>query len=196
MKKVHSVEEYLENNSKDMELLFALRTVILSTELTEEIKWSVPTYTYKGKNVIGLAAFKSYVGVWFHEGALLSDFSSVLINAQEGTKALRQWRFNSLEELDEDILRSYIQEAMQNVDHGKSTPKSEKVEIDIPVELKEVFDKESSLLVSFNQLTAFKQREFCEYILDAKRQQTKLNRLEKIIPMISKGIGLNDKYRK
>ncbi len=44
-------------------------------------------------------------------------------------------------------------------------------------------------------LTPYKQRDYCEYIAEAKQQKTKESRLEKIIPMISKGQGLNDKYK-
>jgi uncharacterized protein YdeI (YjbR/CyaY-like superfamily) len=196
MKRAKNVEEYLSFNEKDRELLEAIRTVILDTELEECIKWGAPTYTYKNKNVIGLAAFKNYVGVWFHEGALLSDFASKLINAQEGkTKALRQWRMANDEELDKEVLRAYIIESMENIDKGKKVAASPKKELVLAPELQAAFDQDAELKGAYEQLSAFRQREYSEHILDAKREATKLKRLEKIIPMIKQGIGLMDKYR-
>ncbi len=115
------------------------------------------------KNVVGLGAFKSYFGLWFHQGALLADKNQVLINCQEGkTKALRQWRMTDKKEIDARTINAYIKEAN----------------------------------ASFKALTKGKQREYADYIADAKREETKLKRLDKIVPMIEADQGLNDRYRK
>ncbi|NJO87983.1 MAG: DUF1801 domain-containing protein, partial [Chloroflexia bacterium] len=98
MKYSKSIEEYIENNPQWGKELTQLISIVRETGLEETIKWGAPTYTFNGKNIVGLGAFKSYVGLWFHQGALLADPEKKLINAQEGTtKALRQWRFNSME---------------------------------------------------------------------------------------------------
>ena len=85
---------------------------------------------------------------------------------------------------------------MKNQKLGKEIkPERKSKTVDVPAELTEVFNKNSELKKAFNSLTPGKQREYCEYIASAKREVTKTSRLEKIIPMIEQGIGLNDKYR-
>ena len=173
-----------------------LKTIIAKTELVETIKWGTPVYTLNNKNIIGVDGFKSYFGVWFMNGVFLKDEAKRLVNAQEGvTKALRQWRFQSKEEVNEELLLKYIQEAIQNELNGLSH-KPEKKEV-IQCEL---FDNElkqdPTLAKAFEQFSSYKQKEFIEYIGSAKQEKTKASRMEKIKPMILKNIGLNDKYSK
>lgn len=197
MKYSKSIEEYIETNPQWKKELLLLISIARESGLDETIKWGAPTYTYKGKNIVGLGAFKSYVGLWFHQGALLSDPEKKLINAQEGTtKALRQWRFNSIEEIDNHLIKSYIFEAIENQRQGKEIKASSKGEAEIPQELLICLKNDAKLKSRFKELSQFKQREYAEYISEAKREATKLSRLERIIPMIIDGIGLNDKYRK
>ena len=99
MKKVNSVEEYIEVNSHFGDALTLLRQIINSTELEETLKWNAPVYTLNGKNVLGLGGFKNHFGIWFFNGIFLSDKKHLLSNAQEKTKALRQMRFESTSEI-------------------------------------------------------------------------------------------------
>lgn len=197
MKKIHSVEEYLETSEKWSKELTKIREIILKTELVETVKWGIPTYTINTKNVVGFAGFKSYFGLWFFNGVFLKDEEQVLINAQEDkTKGMRQWRFNSIDDINEPLLLKYLNEAIENQKQGlEIKPERKKKAIVIPKELEAVFIKKPVIKTAFENLTAFKQREYCEYIASAKRDATKLSRLEKITPMIAQGIGLNDKYR-
>ncbi|WP_459209914.1 YdeI/OmpD-associated family protein [Aquimarina rhabdastrellae] len=198
MEKHTSVDAYIEAKPQWTTALKVLRSIALASGLTETVKWGVPVYTTKnGKNVIGLGAFKSYVGVWFYNGALLKDEANMLLNAQEGkTKALRQWRFESLEAIPQELLKAYVDEAIQNQLAGKEIKPVKKVAFEIPSELETVLNEDVVLKEKFKELTAYKQREYAEHISEAKREATKQNRLKKIIPMIQSGIGLNDKYRK
>ncbi len=197
MKFAKSIEEFFKLNDDRAELLL-LREIILSTDVEETIKWGAPTYMVNKKNIAGLGAFKSYVGIWFHQGALLKDKHKKLINAQEGiTKALRQWRFNSQEEIIEnaDLIRAYMEEAIANQKAGKMIKAARKKKLEIPAELQAALDADAVLKDQFAMFTPGRQREFAEYIAEAKRAATKQSRLEKIKPMILAGIGLNDKYR-
>lgn len=188
-------EEYFDFAPSYLDILTKLRDVLLTTELVEKMKWGIPTYCLKNKNVIGIGAFKSYAGIWFFNGAFLSDKANVLINAQEGkTKGMRQWRFESLEEINEDLLRAYIQEAIQNQKEGKEM-KPEKKPLIIPDELKEALASDGQLSEIFESLSLSCKREYAEYIEEAKRPETKQRRLEKIVPMIKQKVGLNDKYK-
>lgn len=190
------VDTYIQKKKGwEKELIF-LRELIGKTELVETIKWGSPVYTIDGKNVLGMAAFKSYVGIWFFQGVFLSDPHRMLVNAQDGvTKALRQIRFQSIEEMDASILLEYFHEAIQNQKEGKELKPTKTKEILIPVELKSTLNANNLLNEAFNTLTPGKQKEYAEYIEKAKREATKISRLEKIIPMILSGIGLYDKYK-
>lgn len=196
MKKVNSVEEYVEVNSHYGEALTLLRQLINSTELEETLKWSAPVYTINGKNVLGLGAFKNHFGIWFFNGIFLKDEKQLLSNAQEKTKALRQMRYESISEIDKNVVLSYIKEAIDNQKLGKELkPEKKGKYVEIPVELKDSLKKDTNLNEAFHNLTPFKQREYAEFIATAKRAETKQSRLEKILPMILKSIGLNDKYK-
>jgi len=197
MKKVYSVEEYIEEHGPFKDALNTLRDIINATELEETIKWNAPTYSIKGKNVVGLGAFKNHYCLWFFNGVFLKDEHNLLVNAQEGkTKALRQMRFESINDINKDAVLAYVKEAIENQKAGKEIkPNRSKKETVIPQELKAVLERNTTLHKSFNVLSPSKQREYCDHIATAKREATKLSRLEKITPMILQGVGLHDKYK-
>ena len=172
-----------------------LHAIIRKTSLVETTKWGGPVYTHNNKNVLGIGGFKSYFGIWFYNGVFLKDEKKLLINAnEENTKSLRQMRFNSIDEIDEKLILAYIKEAIEIEEKGLIIPK-EKKETIIPETLQNEFDKNINLNTKFNSFSPYKQREFIEHITSAKQEKTELARLEKIIPMILEGRGLNDKYR-
>jgi uncharacterized protein YdeI (YjbR/CyaY-like superfamily) len=194
MIKVESVEEFIALHPSRKSELELLRKIALSVGLDEAIKWNSPVYTYKGKNVAGLGAFKSYVGIWFYQGVFLNDKNGVLLNAQEGvTKGLRQWRFNSAKEIDDGLVRRYLIEALENEKLGKRIL-PEKKSLQVPAELADAFKKNENLLLAFEQFTNYKKKEFAEYVGGAKKEATRLRRLAKCIELIIQGTGLNDKY--
>lgn len=198
MRKGKTVDEYILADESWQKELILVRSILKDTELKENIKWSAPSYGIDGKNVIGMAAFKNHIAVWFYQGIFLKDTHKKLINAQEGiTKANRQWRFESLKEIQENaaILKEYIEEAIQNQKQGKEVKPSKKKEVLIPVELKEALEKNPSIKEQFESLSQFKQREYAAHIGSAKQEATRLRRLQKAIPLIEQGLGLNDKYR-
>lgn len=172
-----------------------LKSIIAKTNLVETIKWGTTIYTYNKKNIIGIGGFKSYFGVWFMNGVFLKDDAKVLVNAQEGiTKALRQWRFDTKDEINEKLLLKYIKEAIENESKGLSH-KPEKKEIIICDFFQNELTIDSGFRKAFETFSSFKQKEFLEYIATAKQEKTKISRMEKIKPMIMIQIGLNDKYR-
>ena len=198
MKKISSVEQFIEKHDQFKDILQILRTQILNNkEFEETIKWGMPCYTYQGKNILGIAALKSYAGIWFFQGALLKDEKKVLVNAQKGkTQAQRQWRFTSSDQIDVVLLSLYIEEALLLAKDGKTIPINRNKALIIPDLLSEEFKGNPELEVSFKTLSLSKKREFTDYIAEARLDATKEKRLKKIIPMIKAGIGLNDKYRK
>ncbi|MEZ5346527.1 MAG: YdeI/OmpD-associated family protein [Pyrinomonadaceae bacterium] len=196
MKKFKTVDEFLASETLWKKELTALRKILNKTELVETVKWGHPAYTIGGKNVAGIGSFKSYFGIWFFQGVFLKDKSKKLINAQEGrTKGMRQWRMTSIKDIDESLLLNYIEEAIQNQKDGKEV-KAEKKPLIIPEELKKAFKKDPNIKKAFEGFGLGDQRDFAEHISEAKREETRLRRLEKILPMIADGVGLNDKYKK
>ena len=189
------VDEFISKKAKWKNELEFLRNILVQSELSEDLKWGAPVYTLEGKNVVGLGAFKSYVGLWFFQGVFLKDEKGLLVNAQEGkTKALRQMRFSSMEEMDESILKAYIEKAIQNQKAGKEL-KPEKKALVIPEELQTAFNADKSLKACFEKLSPGKQKDYANHIAEAKQEKTKQKRLDKIIPMIKDVVGLHDKYK-
>lgn len=177
------------------EELELLKSIVNKTQLVETIKWGTPIYTHNNKNVIGIGGFKSYFGIWFMNGVFLKDEKNLLINAnEENTKGLRQMRFQSIYDVNEKIILQYINEAIENEEKGLKIKPVKKAKISCEI-LGNEFKSNLDLKKAFNLFTPYKQREFLEYINDAKQEKTKLTRLEKIKPMILSNIGLNDKYR-
>ena len=172
-----------------------LHAIIRKTPLVETTKWGGPVYTYKNKNVVGIGGFKSYFGIWFFNGVFLKDEKKLLINAnEENTKSLRQMRFNSVKEIDEKLILTYIKEAIEIEEKGLVIPK-EKKETIIPELLQNELDRNSELNDKFNTFSPYKQREFIEYIITVKQEKTQISQLQKVILMILEGRGLNNKYR-
>lgn len=199
MRKNKSVATYINNHSVWKDSLLVLKDLIDSTQLHENIKWGAPVYTLNNKNIVGFCAFKTYVGLWFYQGVFLKDTGKKLINAQEGkTKALRQWRFISIEDVvnEKDNILAYLHEAIENHKLGKAIKPQSNPAFVMPPELLEKLDNDHDLKCAFEKFTQSKQREYCEHISEAKQNKTKQKRLEKIMPMVMKGEGLNDKYRK
>ena len=195
METAEKVKAYIEKEAKWKDGLELLRSNILKLGLKEEVKWGMPTYTMDGKNLIGLCGFKHHFGMWFFQGVFLSDPLKLLVNAQEGkTKGMRSVRFSDVSQVDIEALLPYFKETIKNHKEGKKievTRSSKKVEM--PGLLKSALEKRG--MDAFDNLSTSKQNEYKEYILTAKREATKLSRLEKILPMILAGAGLNDKYK-
>ncbi|MEE9407402.1 MAG: DUF1801 domain-containing protein [Polaribacter sp.] len=191
------IEEYINKKEKWRKELELLRSVFIDFPVEETIKWGAPTYVFEGKNIVGLAAFKNYCGLWFFQGVLLKDKHNVFINAQEGiTKAMLQWRFHSLEEINTEQIKEYIVETIGNIKQGKEIKSDRtKKQLIIPVELQQELNSNKEFKTKFESFSNSSKREYADYISDAKRATTRLRRMQKIILMILDGKGLHDKYK-
>lgn len=196
MNRAKSVEEYIDSAVRWQAELRRLREILCTTDLEEEVKWGAPCYTIDGKNVVGMAAFKAYFALWFHQGALLSDGKNVLINAQEGkTKALRQWRMTSVSEIRASDIRRYVREAIKITREGRTIKPERSRPLVLPPELATALEGNKSAAAAYRNLRPGLQREYADYIAEAKREDTKTRRIDKILPLIIDRVGLNDKYR-
>lgn len=178
------------------EELSLLKSIIDKTGLDVAIKWGIEVYTLNGRNVVACHGFKHHFALWFYNGVFLEDRAMKLISTEGGnTKALRQWRFTSKEEIDEKLIMAYILEAVKNEQEGRTWKPEPSGELVIPELLAKAFASNEGLQDAFAQLTPYRQKEYAEHIGTAKREVTALNRLEKAIPQILKGKGLYDKYK-
>ncbi|MDX1507984.1 MAG: YdeI/OmpD-associated family protein [Woeseiaceae bacterium] len=196
MQRVENVEDYISSAAHWRDEIGRLRKILLSTPLDETVKWGGPCYTYKGKNVVGLGAFKSYFGLWFYQGALLDDDAGVLINAQQGkTRALRQWRMTAAGDIQPAIIKRYVNQAIALVESGKEMAPERGRPVVVPADLRNAMRRHKGATAAFRSLRKGLQREYADYVASAKREDTRQRRIDKILPMIAAGKGLNDKYR-
>jgi uncharacterized protein YdeI (YjbR/CyaY-like superfamily) len=194
--KIVKIETYYANKGPFQKGIQMLRKLALSTELYETLKWGVPVYTFQNKNVLGIIAFSSYFGLWFYNGCFLKDPHKVLENAQEGkTKAMRHWKFRSVEEIDTEKVRAYIKEAIENQKQGRIHVVQKNRETVLPEILTQALNNNKELAEAYARFTPYKQGEFSEYLETARQLKTRETRLQKIIPMILEGVSLNDRYR-
>ncbi|HRZ42875.1 MAG TPA: YdeI/OmpD-associated family protein [Bacteroidales bacterium] len=186
----------MQNEEKWITELMLLRSIIQKTPLFRTIKWGAEVFTWNGRNVLSYGGFRNYFALWFYNGVFLTDKDKLLVSAQEGkTKSLRQWRFSSAKEIDEAKILAYIQEAIEVERKGLKIKPEKFQPLELPVLLEEAIRNDDRLSAGFKKLSPGKQKEYIVYLLEAKQEQTRNRRLEKIMPGIMQGIGLNDKYK-
>ncbi|MGJ5641560.1 YdeI/OmpD-associated family protein [Formosa sp. S-31] len=173
-----------------------LRHHILECGLTETLKWSVPCYTYNGKNILLLSAFKAYCSINFFKGALLKDAHNLLEKQGENTQVTRVLKFRNIKDVESvlDVLKQYIFEAIEIERAGVEAKKNVKEET-IPLELQEVFNSDQDFKTAFYNLTPGRQRGYLLHFNSAKQSKTRSSRIEKYKGTILKGLGIHDEYR-
>lgn len=171
-----------------------LRTIALSTELVEELKWGCPCYTYEGKNIFLIHGFKEYCALLFFKGALMKDPDNILIQQSENVQAARQIRFTDLEQINdlEKILKTYMFEAVEIEESGAKVEMKKTKEFEMVEEFQHQLDKNVSLKKAFEALTPGRQRAYLLHFSSPKQSKTRESRIEKCIPQILAGKGLND----
>lgn len=171
-----------------------LRTIALDCGLTEELKWGCPCYTQAGSNVVLIHGFKDYCAYLFHKGALLKDPKRILIQQTENVQSARQIRFTHVDQITdmEPVLKSYIREAIKLEKAGVKVPLKKTSEFKMPEEFKNLLNEKPALKKAFNALTPGRQRGYLLHFSSAKQSKTRESRIEKCIPKILKGKGLDD----
>ena len=171
-----------------------LRTIILDCDLTEELKWGVPCYTFEKKNVVLIHGFKEYCAVLFVKGVLLKDVKGILIQQTENVQSARQIRFTNVREIVKmkSILKAYVKEAIEVEKSGLKVELKKTSDYKIPREFQTKLDEMPALKEAFYALTPGRQRAYIFYFSQPKLSKTREARVEKYIDLILDGIGLND----
>lgn len=188
------VDFFFDKAQKWQEEFEKLRTLVLDCGLTEELKWGVPCYTFQNNNIVLIHGFKEYCALLFFKGALLQDANGLLIAQTENTQATRQIRFTSLRAIDElwPILKACIYEAIEVERAGLQVTYKKTSEFSIPEELQRKFVENPALKTAFEALTPGRQRAYLLHFSAPKQSKTRKARVEKCMPQILKGKGLND----
>jgi uncharacterized protein YdeI (YjbR/CyaY-like superfamily) len=194
------VDFYFSKEKKWPKEIDQLRTIVLGCGLTEELKWGCPCYTFptpsggRQANIVLIHVFKEYCALLFFKGALLHDANAILVRQTKNVQAARQIRFTNAREITKHkaILKAYIYEAIEIEKAGLKVGLKKTTEFAMPEEFQNKLDRKKALKTAFNALTPGRQRAYLLYFSSAKQSQTRESRIEKYIPEILKGKGLND----
>jgi len=188
------VDFYFKKAKNWQKELGRLRKIILGCQLTEELKWGVPCYTFEKRNIVLIHVFKEYCALLFFKGALLKDAEGLLIQQTKNVQAARQIRFAGLREIveKETILKGYIREAIEVEKAGLKVKFKKTSEFRIPEEFQNRLDEMPALETAFDALTPGRQRAYILYFSAPKQAKTRESRVKKCMPHILNGKGLND----
>lgn len=188
------VDFYFNKAGRWQEELDQLRMIVLDCGLSEELKWGCPCYTFQQSNIVLIHVFKEYCALLFFKGALLSNTDGLLIQQTENVQAARQIRFtNALEIIEQKaILKAHIHEAVEVEKAGLKVELKKTEEFPIPEEFQSKLDKIPALKIAFEALTPGRQRAYILHFSKPKQSKTRGARVEKYMPQILSGKGLND----
>jgi uncharacterized protein YdeI (YjbR/CyaY-like superfamily) len=188
------VDWYFSKNEKWQKEIKALRTVVLDCHLTEELKWGCPCYSFEKKNIVLIHVFKDYCALLFFKGVLLKDPEKLLIQQTKNVQVARQMRFTDMKEITKlkAVIKAYIFEAIEAEEAGVKAPLKKTAEFEMPEEFEAKLKKSAALKKAFKALTPGRQRGYLLYFSSAKQAKTRESRIEKYIPQILDGKGLED----
>ena len=188
------VDGILKKKTSWREEYDALRAIALDCGLTEEVKWGWPCYSHEGNNVVLIHGFKDYCAYLFFKGSLLKDPKHILIQQTENVQAARQVRFTNVREITSrrSTLKAYIREAIDVEKAGLKVEPKRTSEFKVPDELKAKFAESAKFKKAFESLTPGRQRGYLLHFAGAKQAKTREARIEKCVPQILAGKGLQD----
>ncbi|HRN55970.1 MAG TPA: YdeI/OmpD-associated family protein [Agriterribacter sp.] len=188
------VDWYSDKNEQWQKEIRQMRAIALDCGLDEVLKWGCPCYQYNGANVVLIHVFKEYCAFLFFKGALLRDTEGILIQQTKNVQSARQIRFTSEKEItkQKNILKAYIYEAIEVEKAGLKVKLKKTSDYSIPEEFRIKLNKMPSLKKAFEALTPGRQRGYLFYFGQARQSKTREARIEKYIPKILDGLGLDD----
>ena len=173
-----------------------LRAILLDCGLVEELKWGKPTYTSDaGANVVLIMPLKDTCALLFTKGALLKDPKGILVQPGENSQSARQMRFTSVAGIAklEKALKGYVKQALEVEEAGLKVAFKKSTDLVYPKEFQDKLDRDTALREAFHKLTPGRQRQYHIHFTGAKQAATRESRVEKAIPLILDGMGLNDR---
>ncbi|WP_264553669.1 YdeI/OmpD-associated family protein [Flavobacterium sp. N2038] len=189
-----TVDFFFDETQKWQKELEQLRKIALDCQLTEELKWGTPCYTYQGSNIVLIHAFKDYCAFLFFKGALLKDTDGILIQQSDNVQAARQIRFTNLKEVIDlnTILKTYIYQAIEIEKAGLKVILKKTSDFPVSEEFQKKLDENPHVEKAFKALTPGRQRAYLLHFSQPKQAKTREARVEKLVPLILEGKGLKD----
>lgn len=170
-----------------------LRSILLDCGLEEDLKWGKPCFLFEGKNVAILQPFKAHCSLMFFKGALLQDTHGLLRSQGENTQSALRLEFTSEAQITKAVVKSYVKQAIAVEKAGLRVGFEAKHELELPKELTEILQKDRKLAKAFDSLTPGRRRGYVLHFTGAKQSKTRIGRIEKCIPKILAGVGINDR---
>jgi len=188
------VDFYFTKEKKWKNEFEQLRTIVLDCGLTEELKWGCACYTIDKRNIVLIHGFKEYCALLFFKGALLKDPKHILVQQTENVQAARQIRFKNVSEIIklEPSLKRYIKQAAEIEKAGLKVDLKKTSDFNFPEEFQNKLKTVPFLKDAFDALTPGRQRAYLFHFSQPKQAKTRESRIEKYVPKILKGKGLND----
>ena len=170
-----------------------LRSILLDCGLDEDIKWGKPCFAFEGKNVAIIQPFKAHCSLMFFKGALFEDTHGLLRSQGENTQSALRLEFTSEAQVKKAVVASYVKQAILVEKSGLTVDFKAERELELPEELTQILQKNRKLAKAFHALTPGRQRGYVMHFKGAKQSQTRTARIEKCIPKILAGLGMNDR---
>lgn len=188
------VDFYFDKATQWQDAVTQLRRIVLDCGLTEELKWGCPCYTWQNSNIVLIHDFKEYCALLFFKGALLQDEQGLLIQQTKNVQAARQVRFTTVQEIVqlEPVLKALVYQAIEVEKAGLKVPLKKVEAFEVAEEFKAVLKAKPAVKKAFEALTPGRQRAYLLHFAAPKQSQTRTARIEKAIPQILSGKGLND----
>jgi len=186
--------DFYFDKGKWQEEITLLRKIVLECGLTEELKWGCPCYVFEGRNIVLIHVFKEYCALLLFKGALLQDPEGILIQQTANVQSARQIRFTNTKEVKgrAAIIQSCIYEAIEVERAGLKIPLKKTKDYPVPEEFQKQLNKRPALKKAFEALSPGRQRGYLFYFSQAKQSKTREDRVEKYIPKILEGKGMED----
>jgi uncharacterized protein YdeI (YjbR/CyaY-like superfamily) len=188
------VDFFFDKDTQWQKAYEQLRTIVLDCGLEEELKWGNPCYTFDDRNIVLIHGFKDYCALLFFKGALLNDAHGLLIQQTENVQAARQLRFTDVKEIvkKQRAIKTYIYEAIEVEKAGLQVKLKKPTEFAVAEEFQTRLNKNRALKKAFEALTPGRQRAYLLYFSAPKQAKTRESRVEKYVPVILEGKGLDD----
>ena len=190
------VDTYIANSAEFAQpILTHLRAVVHKAcpQVEETLKWRMPTFMYHGM-LCGMAAFKQHCtfGFWKHE---------LVVGKEQAGDAQAMGQFGRVTRLSDlpstKMLTAYIKKAMQLNEEGVKAPRAtpkRKAAPRVPDDLAAALKKNKKAAATFAAFSPTNQREYIEWVSEAKREETRVKRLETTIQWLAEGKIRNWKY--
>lgn len=170
-----------------------LRSILLECGLDEELKWGKPCFSFEDANVAIIQPFKEHCSLMFFKGALLQDTHGLLRSQGQNTQSAMRLEFTREAQITKTVVKSYVQQAILLERAGIKVDFVAKRELELPEELSQFLRKDRKLAGAFHALTPGRQRAYVLHFTSAKQSQTRTARVEKCIPKILAGLGMNER---